>query len=164
MSRKVSAAELVAVRTLKEQAWAYARSLEHLSYREMRRRATLAPDDGGLGYDISEGALKRLVSGYVESMREVLTLDREAELARITANYENRQRVYSAILSDPASTTSSRFAALNAMRLEDADRRKFLGLDQPVEVKVETTSRDGVIDDLNLALARLGESPVSLNS
>lgn len=50
-------------------------------------------------------------------------------------------------------------AAAGLLRIGES-RRKLLGLDAPAEAHVEVTHRDATIDELNDALARLGESPI----
>jgi hypothetical protein len=67
--------EVVAVRVQREQQWAFERRLEHLSYRQIRIAANRPTDEGGLGHDLSESALRGLVQGYAERMRQSAEVD-----------------------------------------------------------------------------------------
>lgn len=189
MSKRPRYAELTAARLETERRWAYDRHLEHLSYRDMRRRVIEPPARGGLGYDLSEHALAGLVRGYIETMRETLTEQRDAYLARELADLDLQQRALTAVLEraiDWAATT--RVAAdlgygsavelvkaqpdlavpldaadlvrvLGALRAVGESRRKLLGLDAPLEAKVDVTHRNAVDEELAAMLADAGMTP-----
>lgn len=178
MSKRPRYAELTSVKLERERAWAYERHLEHLPYREMRRLAIEPPERGGLGYDLSEHALAGLVRGYIDTMRETLSESREAHVARELADLDAQQRALTAVLArnvDMAATATVAAALgydsalallkaqpdaavplpasdlvrlLSALRAVGESRRKLLGLDAPIEAKVDVTHRDGVAEEL----------------
>lgn len=100
MGSKAKANELLTARLLEEQRWAYERKLEHRSIREIRGLVSRSPRDGGLGYDISEHTLKKLVAGYLERMAEVEADTVEFHRHRELADMDARQRAHS-VLVDP---------------------------------------------------------------
>lgn len=189
MAKRPKFSDVDDVRLQREQAWAYERHLEHLSYRAMRARCILPPSEGGLGYDLSEHALSGLVRGYIDRMRETLTEQRDAYVARELADLDEQQRALTAVLArniDTAETTKiaaalgygSALELLNeqpalavplpagdlvrilaALRAVGESRRKLLGLDAPVEAKVDVTHRDGVTEELSRMLAEAGIDP-----
>lgn len=178
MSKRPKYSDLTAVKLEQERAWAYGRHLEHLSYRDMRRLAIEPPERGGLGYDLSEHALAGLVRGYLDTMRETLTEQRDAYVARELADLDAQQRALTAVLArnvDMAETAKLAAALgydsaldllnaeperaiplpagdlvrlLAALRAVGESRRKLLGLDAPIEAKVDVTHRDGLADEL----------------
>jgi hypothetical protein len=183
MTKRPKYAEISATRLLIEQRWAYERHLEHLSYRDMRRLVIEPADRGGLGYDLGEHALRGLVVGYVESARETLTEERGVYIARELADLDLQHRALAVVLSrsiDAAETAKVAAALgyeslaqllkeapdaavpldarqitalLRELRAVGESRRKLLGLDAPLEARVEVTSRDGVIAELEAMLA-----------
>lgn len=184
MTPKVDRGELIAIRVLHEQRWAYERALEHLSYRGMRSLANHSVQAGGLGYDLSEHALKALVRGYRDRMAEVeertLEEHRERELAdlddehrmlaellgpidtgraAVIARHLGYDSVEAFVIDNPDADVwrddGTRLRALRERRAVGESRRRLLGLDAPQSVKVEVTSRDAVADELNAMLALL---------
>lgn len=171
------ASELIAVRVEREEAWAYARHLEHLSYRAMRA-AALADPPHGLGYDLSEHMLKTRVQGYLERMRETLIDDREAYIARELADIDMRQRAILAPAEGgvdwPATTKlaaslgygsalelvqaspglavplsiADRAIIIREHRAEAKRRAELIGLDAPIAARLDVTHRDAVADEL----------------
>lgn len=168
---------LIAVRVQREEAWAYARHLEHLSYRAMRA-AALADPPHGLGYDLSEQMLKTRVTGYLERMRETLTDDREAYIARELNDLDAQHRALMRLLVDGVDLKATTMLAagrgygsaaelvkaepglavpldvatttllLRELRAVGAERRKLLGLDAPIAAKLDVTHRDAVAQEL----------------
>jgi hypothetical protein len=186
MSKRPKYADIEVVRLGVEQAWAYDRHLEHLSYREMRARALEQPERGGLGYDLSEHALAGLVRGYLATMRETLTEQRDAYVSRELADLDTQQRALTSVLARNIDTTETARVArdlgygstlalleaepeaavplpagdlvrlLAALRAVGESRRKLLGLDAPIEAKVDITHRSAVEDELAAMLADVG--------
>lgn len=156
MSPKPRHSELVAVQVLREQQWAYARRLEHLSYRDIRRLAVAPPDEGGLGYDISEQGLKGLVKGYLESMREVLAPERDELIAREAAMLDLATRHAVASLRRAEDAREFDPTGLDALLKVSDRRRKLYGLDAPTEARVEVHAYDGATAELNAMLAEAG--------
>ena len=167
--------ELLALRTLNEQRWAYDRRMEHLSYRSMRQLVGQAPPVG-LGYDLSEHALKGLVNGYRDRMSEVHAIDLDEHRERELEDLDLAQRRAEGIVQ-LAAAALKRAAELEALDVHAAkalldanrqligageSRRKLLGLDAPTQAKVEVVHHDGVVEELNAMLARLGESPIEV--
>ena len=155
------------VRLQREQQWAYERHLEHLSYRQMRALCIQEPSGGGLGYDLSEHALAGLVRGYLDRMKPTLEADRETYLARELADLDALQTDYLALAqaakhalrsaaTDGALDHGAAKLLLDAnarMEAAGAQRRKLLGLDAPIEAKVDVTHHDGVAEELAAMLA-----------
>lgn len=169
---------LIAVRVQREEAWAYARHLEHMSYRAMRAAALADPADGGLGYDLSEHMLKTRVTGYLERMRDTLTDEREAYIARELNDLDAQHRALMRLLVDGVDLKATTMLAagrgydsaaelvkaepglavpldvatttllLRELRAVGAERRKLLGLDAPIAAKLDVTHRDAVADEL----------------
>lgn len=165
--------EIIAVRVMREQEWAYEQRSRHLSYREMRRRSIMPQYMGGLGYDLSEHALKGLVTGYTERMRETLQESPEFYMHRELADLEEQHRI-AASLADPVDREATmlkayvlgfstvdeliaespesavlqdpkvRLAALATMRQTGERRAKLLGLDAATTHKVDVTVTDAV--------------------
>lgn len=99
MPKKPRRTELIALQVLVEQRWVYERKLEHLSFREIRMRVIDSPPHG-LGYDVSEGALKGLYRGYLEHMRGVEEDALEDHVHRELADLDVQYRA-AARLADP---------------------------------------------------------------
>lgn len=172
--KKAKHTELIAVRVEAEQRWAYAQRMAHLSYNEMRVKSSRHPEDGGLGYQLSEHALKALVNGYLEKMREVHEVNAEELVTRELADLDMQQR-RAAVVAELAAEALARAHELEALdvhaakTLLDADakaraigesRRKLLGLDQPTRIEADITVKDGVLEELNAMLGRAGRKPI----
>lgn len=191
--------DLIASRIEREQRWAYNLWLGRLSFSAIRRLANEPVSEGGLGYDLSEQAIKGLVKGAREALGDLTTtkadrverqgaeVDERARAARhdFASAYAKANAIDEAIAAlraDEHAKHDDPLAYANAMSrliskrdqvaadLERADKRldavqareaRLFGLDAPSEAKLEVTSRDGVLDDLNDALARLGEKPIT---
>lgn len=176
--KKAKHTELIAVRVEAEQRWAYAQRMAHLSYNEMRVKSSRHPEDGGLGYQLSEHALKALVNGYLEKMREVHEVNVEELVTRELADLDMQQRRaavvaelaaehLAAVRDDPEAP--GRLSVDAGKLLLDADakaraigesRRKLLGLDQPTRIEADVTVKDGVLEELNAMLGRAGRKPI----
>jgi hypothetical protein len=182
--------ELIAVRVMREQEWAYEQRSRHLSYREMRRRSILPTYQGGLGYDVSEHTLKGLVTGYTERMRETLQESPEFYMHRELADLEEQYRV-AAALADPIDRSATMLAAyalgftsveqllaespesavpqdgrvilaaLATMRQTGERRAKLLGLDAATTHKVDVTVTDAVDAEVARLAAELDSAATS---
>lgn len=171
---KADRGELIALRTLTEQRWAYERVMEHLSYAEMRSLANRKPSKGGLGYDLSESALKGLVRGYRDRMAEVEAHSLEEHRERELADADARQRAAANLIgvAERSIVRAEQVQALDVHavglalkgiaqhRAESETRRKLLGLDAPTVAKLDITTHDAVTDELNEMLARAGHAPI----
>lgn len=153
-------AELVALRTLQEQRWAADRRLEHLSYRAMRERAARPESAGGLGRDLSEHRLKRLVEDYRERMAGVEVVELAEHRERELHDLDMVQRYALAAMEKAASASAFDEKAVDKFLKAGAERRKLLGLDMPVVAKVEVVHKDAVTVELNEMLARAGRKPM----
>lgn len=178
-------ADLVHVRTMREARWAADRRRDRLTWGQIADLSGLPPERGGLGYVRSPKQLRAL---YDEHRAEVLTLEEstrpEALLLELeTINAAHREYASMAgVIDQPATELARDRARAEGMSDEDverivvlrdaadraraldgilkaSDRRsKLLGLDAPLAVEV--THRDGDLDQLNDALAALGEQPL----
>lgn len=179
MSRTPDSRDVIAVRVMQEQEWAFDQRARHVSYREMRRRVNLSRAGGGLGYDLSEHALKGLVNGYMERMRETLEESPDFYRTRELADLEDQYRTAAAMAEaiDEAGTMLAayadgydnveaylaagnapafrdekvRLAALAQLRSIGERRAKLLGLDAATAHKVDVT----VTTALDAAVAEL---------
>jgi hypothetical protein len=177
MTPKTRRDELIALRTLAEQRWAYDARMAHLSYRDMRRRVAEAPPVG-LGYDLSEHTLKALVAGYRERMTDVHAIDLDEHRERELEDLDIAQRRTDFV----AELAAKRLAAVDDLGVELLDekagkllldatsqrrtigesRRKLLGLDAPTQVKADVIVHDAVTEELNAMLARAGRDPIEV--
>lgn len=175
MTPKTRRDELIALRTLAEQRWAYDARMAHLSYRDMRRRVAEAPPVG-LGYDLSEHTLKALVAGYRERMTDVHAIDLDEHRERELEDLDIAQR-RTDLVAELAAKSLARAAELEALdvhggkllldatsqrRTIGESRRKLLGLDAPTQVKADVIVHDAVTEELNAMLARAGRDPIEV--
>ncbi len=174
-------------RITREREWAYSAWVSRLSWGAMRRAANLPESEGGLGYDLSESALKGLVL-QAKADRGDMTLPRADRIERQSYEVDERARAAThdfraayarAKALDEAIERFEVYDVETAMilrgmisdrgaiaaDLERADRRldavharesKLHGLDAPTEARLEVTTRDAVVDELNEALAAAG--------
>jgi hypothetical protein len=160
MTKAPKAAELIAIKVQLEQQWAYSLRLEHMSYPQMRQVAKLPAEQGGLGHDISEHSLKTLVAGYADTMRDVLTVNRDDLIVRQQHELDQLARAARKALAKADAVGILDKDAVKVL-LDVQKREEILyGLAAPTESRIEVTTRDGVLDDLNAALARMGEPTI----
>jgi hypothetical protein len=154
--------ELIAVKVMREQEWAYERWLEHMSYQAMRVAASRPPEAGGLGYDLSAATFEGLVKGYRE---------REG-LSELTRDEARERRAHDlALIMRATRAAMAKAAALGALDVHAAklnleagrDLAKHYGTDQPITVEANVTHRDAVTEELNAMLAAAGRNPVEVD-
>jgi hypothetical protein len=160
MSKKKRSAELIAVKVMQEQRWAFERRLEHKSYAQMRDLVARPASEGGLGYDVSEPRLRSLVDGYRERMVEVEAVNLAEHRDRELADLDMVQRYALAAINKAAAAHSFDEKAVAAFVKAGEQRRKLLGLDAPAESRVEVVASDAVTNELNEMLARAGRPPI----
>lgn len=157
MSRQ---SELIAVRILHEQEWAYEAWRQRLSYAAIARRSALPVSEGGLGYPLSGQIVKSRLDGYRERMRPLLESSVESARERQVAELDELSRLAQAALAKAAAGGSIDRDAARLLLDIHAREAKLLGLDVPVKVDLEVVTRDAIIDELNEELAALGEDVV----
>lgn len=86
------AGPLLDARIVRERAWAYQAWMSRVSWGAMRALANLPESEGGLGYDLSESALKGLVD-QAKADRGDLTMSREQRIERQSAELDERARL-----------------------------------------------------------------------
>jgi len=91
MSPKTEGARIISAGDERERAWALEAWTARLSWGAMRRLANLPPAEGGLGYDLSESALKGLVVKAREDRGDV-TMGREERRERQSVEVDMRAR------------------------------------------------------------------------
>ncbi|MGW4927986.1 hypothetical protein ACWEOH_02440 [Agromyces sp. NPDC004153] len=155
------ATELIAVKVMTEQRWAYERRLEHRSYAQMRELVARPEADGGLGYDVSEHRLKSLVGGYRDRMAEVEVMHVEEHRERELTDLDMVQRYARAAMEKAAAAGSFDDKAVDRFLKAGESRRKLLGLDSPAEAKVDVSNDEAVTEELNAMLARAGRGPLA---
>ena len=83
--------DLIAAQTMREREWCHARWLERMSFSAIRRAANLPESEGGLGYDLSEQAVKGLVLA-ARADRGDMTMGRDERIERQAAEVDERAR------------------------------------------------------------------------
>lgn len=183
-------AELVEARVVREEDWALEAFRARLTFPEMRRLALAAPADGGLGYALSENALRNLVQqarkrhGDTAVTREERVERQQMEIdARIRAARHDLNRAHAETqrpvpervefvdedewkqaLAAWRLRTESAAKAVEAAdrRLAAAmrDERDLHGLNAATKIEAEVTTRDAVTEELNAMLLRAGREPI----
>lgn len=177
-----------------ERQWCYARWLERLTFSQIRIAANLPADEGGLGYDLSQSAIKGLVQ-QARADNGDLTMSRDERLERQLVEVDNRARAarhdlekaHALLRTEPPKlrdfdSRPEHAAAMGGYaklieaagkQVESAERRlevamereaKLTGLAAPTETKLDVTHRDGVMEELNAMLVRAGEKPLKVES
>lgn len=152
---------LLEARVVAEQEWAHARWLEHRSYRQMRTMAALPVEEGGLGYDLSLDSLRGLVAGYRATHGEQ-TMTKAEYIERELHDLDVAQQLALASMQRAAEIGALDAGAVKLYAELGAQRRKLLGLDAPIEAKVDVVHRDAVTEELNDMLKRAGRKPVKI--
>lgn len=148
--------ELIAVRVLHEQEWAYEGWRQRLTHTEMARRSALSESDGGLGYALSEYVVKQRLDGYRERMRPYLEANAVAARERQIAELDELARLAQAALAKAAGGGTVAVAAARLLLDIHARESKLLGLDAPTTVVAEIVSSDAVNAELDAMLGRMG--------
>ena len=186
---KLSRAELVEAKVIREEDFALEAWRARIPYPEMRR---LGLDV--LGYAISESGLRALVQSARArhgdtSMTRAERIDRQqAEIDERAARARFDLRKWHALAQEPQPERSEYFdtaehrdaLALWGKRVEVAnkaiaeadrrlaaamkDEREIYGDNAATKIEAEVVTRDGVLDDLNAALVSLGREPVEASS
>lgn len=155
-----SRAELIEARVLREREWCFAAWMARMSWQTMRAAAAEPPERGGLGTVFSVSALRALVKEAREDRGDV-NMSRDERIERQSFEIDERIRLArhdlaaAVDLGDPKLVESAEKRLQVAMR----DERDLFGLDAAKRLEAEVTTRDGVIEDLNAALAAIGEAP-----
>ncbi|MEV8265843.1 hypothetical protein AB0P00_17030 [Microbacterium sp. NPDC077057] len=152
MSRQ---SELIAVRVLREQEWAYTAWRQRLSYADMARRSALSVEDGGLGYGMSEYVVKQRLDGYRERMRPLLEANAVSARERQIAELDELSRLAQAALGQAAAGGKLDRDAARLLLDIHAREAKLLGLDSPTTVVAEIVGRDKLDTEIDAMLARL---------
>ncbi|WP_372469213.1 hypothetical protein ACCO44_08155 [Microbacterium maritypicum] len=155
MSRQ---SELIAVRVLREQEWAYDAWRQRLSFAEISRRSDLPVAEGGLGHRLSEPQVKARLDAYRDRMRPFLEANAVTARERQIAELDELSRLAQAALAQAA--TAGKLDKDAARLLLDIHSReaRLLGLDAPTAFVAEVKSRTLIDDELDAMLARI---PVS---
>lgn len=152
--------ELVAIRTLREQDWAYEAWRQRLSIPEIARRSALSEADGGLGYALSVQQVRTRLDGYRDRMKPILEANAAASRDRQLAELDELSRLAQAALAKAAGGGTIDVAAAKLLLDIHAREAKLLGLDAPTAVVAEVVTRDAIIEELATELAALGEDAV----
>lgn len=149
--------ELIALRTMREQEWAYNGWRQRMSYAEMARRSALSESDGGLGYGLSEYLVKQRLDGYRERMRPVLEANALAARERQVAELDELSRLARAALTKAATGGAIDKDAARLLLDIHAREAKLLGLDAPTAIVAEVVTHGAVEAELDAMLARMPE-------
>lgn len=147
--------ELIAIRVLREQEWAYNAWRQRLSYAETARKSSLSVDDGGLGYGLSEQQIKQRLDGYRERMRPFLEANAVTARERQIAELDELSRLaQSALLKAAAAGKLDRDAAKLLLDIHSREA-KLLGLDAPTTVVADIRTSAALDEELNAMLSRI---------
>lgn len=147
--------ELVAIRVLREQDWAYNAWRSRLSYSEIARRSSLSPGDGGLGYGLSEQQIKQRLDGYRDRMLPFLEANAVTARERQIAELDELSRLaHAALLKAAAGGNLDKDAAKLLLDIH-AREAKLLGLDAPTTVVADVRTSAAIDEELNAMLARI---------
>ena len=182
--------DLVEARVIREEDWALDAWRARRSFPDMRRLAMLPLEEGGLGYALSESALRGLVAQARKRHgdttmtrderveRQQMEIDERARAARYDlarAHAElNRPRPSRDEYPDPdewdrafiawakGQDAATRLVESADKRLAAAmkDERDLHGLNAPTRIEADVTTRDAVTEELNAMLERAGRAPV----
>lgn len=179
-----SGAELVEARVIREEEWALEAWRARVTFPEMRRLALRPPELGGLGYAMSESALRSLVAqarqrhGDTTMSREERVERQQMEIdARARAARHDLNRAHAALAEPmPDDTAEPEERALYWKKIEAAgklvetadrrlaqamkDERDLHGLNAPTRIEADVTTRDAVTEELNAMLTRAGREPI----
>jgi hypothetical protein len=149
---------LVEAAIVRDQQWAYDRRIvDGLSWQQIRYLGVRPLEHGGIGRDLSIGSLKGMVAAHRSAQGEIVgTRDERIERRQLEIDELARLARNSVARADAA----GKLDATGARLLLDARaaEAKMHGDDTPAELVV--THRDAVLDDLNAALAAMGEAPI----
>jgi hypothetical protein len=154
-----SVGEIVEARVIEEREWAYAAWMDRLSWGAMRALANQPREKGGLGRDVSPGALRNLVR-EARAMRGDLGMSREERAER--ALYEVDEVIRSARRSIASAAAVGALDVHASKLLLDAGKREgeIVGYFAAQRIEAEVIHRDAVLEELNAALVAMGEEPV----
>lgn len=179
--------ELADVHTAQEERWAYERRVDRLTYRAMADLAKQAPEDGGLGRELSTATLVRRANAYRKSLmleedetrdqhrgRELESLDRQeralytfldpvdreaTNLKAIALGMSVDELLVSRPLHAVLRDDKVRIAALAQLRAVSESRRRLLGTDAPAEAHLAVTTTTATDEALADLAAQLGKTP-----
>lgn len=188
--REHRGADLVAARVTREEDWALEAWRARVPYPEMRRLALRPVDEGGLGYALTESALRGLVQAARARHGETV-MTRADRIERQQEEIDERARrarydlakAHAMTQTPPPDERPDETPLEYAKRLEvwakmiegahkaveSADRRlaaamkderEIHGDNAATKIEAEVTTRDGVLDELNEAIIALGGTPV----
>lgn len=138
------AGPLIAARVMHERAWAYNAWMARYGYSAMRRLANLPESEGGLGYDLSESALKGLVEA-AKADRGDLTMSREQRIERQSAEVDERARAARHDFGAAYSRLATLDAAIAGFEVYDLDTalalRDMVGQRNAIARELEAADR-----------------------
>lgn len=153
---------LIVARVAREREWCHARWMERMTYAQISAASALPPELGGLGVHISHAGCKAMVTAYRADRGDV-TMSKDERRERQSDELDVLAR---SIRTELATTHEEHgrvdlklVDALLAIGKREADLH---GLAAPTEIKAEIVSRDAVVDELNAALAAMGEAPIEV--
>ena len=176
--------DLVEARVIREEDWALDAWRARRSFPDMRRLAMLPLEEGGLGYALSESALRGLVA-QARKRHGDTTMTRDERVERQQMEIDERARAarydlaraHAALTEpEPDEYAEPEERALYWKRIEAAtrlvesadkrlaaamkDERDLHGLNAPTRIEADVTTRDAVTEELNAMLERAGRAPV----
>lgn len=156
--------ELIAVRVLREQEWAYDNWRQRLTYVDMARRSALPEGEGGLGYALSEYVVKQRLDGYRDRMKPLLEANAITARERQIAELDQLSRLAQAALAKAAGAGVLDKDAAKLLLDIHTREAKLLGLDAAETIIVAPLStREQVDAELEAMLARIpAEEPVTI--
>mgnify|MGYP001097938754 CR=1 FL=1 len=150
--------DIIAARVEREEQWAYDRRNERLSLRQIRELSARLPEEGGLGYPLSEQVLRQRIDAYFTRIRTSLQTGVDERRARQEAEIDELIRLAVADIRDARAAGDVKASAEAEARLLKYQEReaKIFGTDAPQRIEADVTRRDAVVDELDAMLARIG--------
>lgn len=150
--------EVIAARVMHEQQWAFDRRSERLTWRAIAELSGQPVERGGLGYPLGQEALKRRSDAYFERVKATLQTGVEERRARQEAEVDELIRLAVADIQAARAAGDVKASAEAEARLVRYQEReaKIFGTDAPQRLETTVTTRDGILDELNSALASIG--------
>lgn len=154
--------DVVLAKVANEERWAHTMRMQRLGFEQMQDLSALPVAQGGLGYLVPARTLKKRADAYFAEMRATLQDDRATRAERQSYEIDERARVARAdlIRAYEAGDVKAVEAADRRLAAAMRDERDLFGLNAATKIEAEVTTHDGVLEELNDALARMGRPPI----
>lgn len=154
--KPASRAELIEARVLREQQWIYEKHLAGHPKPTIRAMSLEPVERGGLGRSnaVSFPEMRAAIAEIRTSNGEIIGTKAE-RVERYTLRYEEQIELALAARSAAAAENRIDYEAEKLLASAQTALAKLHGDDAATKIEAEVTTRDGVLDELNEALAAL---------